>query len=85
MSEKQKPVESLSFEEAMEEIEQITGKLTSGNLTLRDCVDSYQRGVALVKRCRDELQEAREQIQVLQADANPTVAKDFVDDEEDTL
>ncbi len=81
MSEKQKPVESLSFEEAMEEIEQITGKLTSGNLTLRDCVDSYQRGVALVKRCRDELQEAREQIQVLQADANPTAAKDFVDEE----
>lgn len=84
MSEKQKPVESLSFEEAMEEIEQIAGKLTSGNLTLRGCVDSYQRGVALVKRCRDELQEAREQIQVLQADANPTAAKDFVD-EEDTL
>lgn len=84
MSEKQKPVESLSFEEAMEEIEQIAGKLTSGNLTLRDCVDSYQRGVALVKRCRDELQEAREQIQVLQADANSTAAKDFVD-EEDTL
>lgn len=84
MSEKQKPVESLSFEEAMEEIEQIAGKLTSGNLTLRDCGDSYQRGVALVKRCRDELQEAREQIQVLQADANPTAAKDFVD-EEDTL
>lgn len=84
MSEKQKPVESLSFEEAMEEIEQIAGKLTSGNLTLRDCVDSYQRGVALVKRCRDELQEAREQIQVLQADTNPTAAKDFVD-EEDTL
>ena len=84
MSEKQKPVESLSFEEAMEEIEQIAGKLTSGNLTLRDCVDSYQRGVALVKRCRDELQEAREQIQVLPADANPTAAKDFVD-EEDTL
>ena len=84
MSEKQKPVESLSFEEAMEEIEQIAGKLTSGNLTLRDCVDSYRRGVALVKRCRDELQEAREQIQVLQADANPTAAKDFVD-EEDTL
>lgn len=84
MSEKQKPVESLSFEEAMEEIEQIAGRLTSGNLTLRDCVDSYQRGVALVKRCRDELQEAREQIQVLQADANPTAAKDFVD-EEDTL
>lgn len=84
MSEKQKPVESLSFEEAMEEIEQIAGKLTSGNLTLRDCVDGYQRGVALVKRCRDELQEAREQIQVLQADANPTAAKDFVD-EEDTL
>ena len=84
MSEKQKPVESLSFEEAMEEIEQIAGKLTSGNLTLRYCVDSYQRGVALVKRCRDELQEAREQIQVLQADANPTAAKDFVD-EEDTL
>ena len=81
MSEKQKPVESLSFEEAMEEIEQIAGKLTSGNLTLRDCVDSYQRGVALVKRCRDELQEAREQIQVLQADANPTAAKVFVDEE----
>ena len=84
MAEKQKPGESVSFEEAREEIEQIAGKLTSGNLTLRDCVDSYQRGVALVKRCRDELQEAREQIQVLQADANPTAAKDFVD-EEDTL
>lgn len=82
-----KPVETLSFEEAMDEIEQITGQLTSGNLSLRDCVDNYQRGVALVKRCREELQAAREQIQTLQADVagKPDEAAAVTDeaDEED--
>ncbi|GEM_PF-1548054 len=59
---RQQPVEALSFEEAMQELEMLTNQLASGGMSLRACVESYERGVALVRRCRDELKSARQKI-----------------------
>ena len=57
-----KPVEELTFEEALEELEELTSSMASGEATLKESVAGYARGTALLKRCRRELEEARRTI-----------------------
>ena len=61
------PVENLSFEEALEELENLTATMASGTVTLRESVAAYERGAALLARCRAELEAARTTIEKLRA------------------
>ena len=56
-------VEKLSFEDALDELERITAEIASGNATLDQSVKSYERGAQLLKRCREELNRARQSIE----------------------
>ncbi len=47
-----KPVEDLTFREAMAELDGIVGVLESNTLELEDSLASYERGVALLRACR---------------------------------
>ena len=60
-----KPAEELSFEEALEELEELTARMAQGDVTLDESVRSYERGSALLKRCRSELERARGAIERL--------------------
>jgi len=54
-----------TFEEAMAELEQMVGRLESGDLPLDQLLTHYQRGAALLQHCRDKLQAVEDQIKVL--------------------
>jgi exodeoxyribonuclease VII small subunit len=56
-----------SYEAAMEELEQLTGQIESGQLPLEQLLAGYQRGAELLQFCRDKLQAVEEQIKVLDA------------------
>mgnify|MGYP000021423628 FL=1 len=56
-------VEKLSFEDALDELERITAEMASGDATLDQSVKSYERGAQLLKRCRAELNRARQSIE----------------------
>ncbi|MBE7369991.1 exodeoxyribonuclease VII small subunit [Ramlibacter pallidus] len=56
-----------SYEAAMEELEQLTGRIESGQLPLEQLLAGYERGAELLKFCRDKLQAVEEQIKVLDA------------------
>jgi exodeoxyribonuclease VII small subunit len=56
-----------SYEAAMEELEQLTGLIESGQLPLAQLLAGYERGAELLKYCRDQLQAVEEQIKVLDA------------------
>ncbi|MCW8843886.1 MAG: exodeoxyribonuclease VII small subunit, partial [Rhodobacteraceae bacterium] len=43
------PVDSLSFEQAMAELEQVVGKLERGDVALEESIALYERGAALKK------------------------------------
>ena len=47
-----KPVEELTFEEALEELEELTSSMASGEATLKESVAGDARGPALLKRWR---------------------------------
>ena len=69
-----KPVEELTFEEALEELEELTSSMASGEATLKESAAGYARGTALLKRCRRELEEARRTIETLRAESDDEVA-----------
>ena len=72
------PVEELSFEEALDELEDLTSRMASGTVTLKDSVAGYARGTALLKRCRRELEEARTTIETLREETRrEEVSKDI--------
>jgi len=45
----------LSFEEALEELEDLIDRMEAGETGLEDSIRSYERGAKLVKRCRELL------------------------------
>jgi exodeoxyribonuclease VII small subunit len=66
MSETAAPeVESLSFEEAMAELEAIVKRLEGGQAKLEEAMDSYARGTALRAHCERKLAEAEARVQAL--------------------
>lgn len=58
-------INDLSFEEAFEELEGIVAKLESGELTLEDSVDLFERGRKLSERCQSLLDGAELRINKL--------------------
>lgn len=72
-----RPVEEMSFEEAMAELEQVLGKLERGDVALDASITLYERGAALKARCETKLKEAEEKVAAitLDGDGNPTGLK----------
>jgi exodeoxyribonuclease VII small subunit len=63
MSEAHPPeVASLSFEDALAELEQIVRGLESGQQKLEDAILAYERGAALRKHCEAKLAEAEARV-----------------------
>lgn len=72
-----RPVDEMSFEEAMAELEQVLGQLERGDVALDDSIKLYERGAALKARCETKLKEAEEKVAAitLDADGNPAGLK----------
>ena len=68
------PVEEMSFEAAMAELEKVVGQLERGDVALEESIPLYERGAALKKRCEAKLNEAQEKVAAitLDADGQPT-------------
>lgn len=52
----------LSFEQALEQIESIIARIESGEVGLEASIDEYEKGVALIARCRDILGRAEQRV-----------------------
>ena len=68
------PVEQMTFEQAMKELEAVVGQLERGDVALDQSIALYERGAKLKKRCEDELKRAEEKVAAitLDADGQPT-------------
>ena len=60
-----RPIEELTFREAMAELDGIVGVLESNSLELEDSLRSYERGVALLAALQGRLAEAQQKVAVL--------------------
>lgn len=67
-------ITTLSFEEAMRELEATVGKLETGEATLEESITLYERGAALRTHCEARLREAEARVEkiTLSASGQPT-------------
>lgn len=73
--------QNLSFEEAMQKLNQIVNKMERGDATLEQSLELFKEGTALVQICSKKLDEAKLLVQKVTADdsGNP-VMEDFSDE-----
>jgi exodeoxyribonuclease VII small subunit len=57
------PVESLSFESALRELESIVSRLEQGEVGLEDSIALYERGTALKSHCERKLKSAESRLE----------------------
>ncbi|MEX5727760.1 exodeoxyribonuclease VII small subunit [Rhodovulum iodosum] len=71
------PVAEMSFEQAMQALEEVVGQLERGDVPLADSIALYEKGAALKKHCEAKLKEAEEKVATITLDAegNPTGTK----------
>lgn len=55
------------FESALSELEALVASMESGQLSLEQSLSNYRRGMALVTYCQRVLQEAEQQVKILEA------------------
>lgn len=67
-------IDSMSFEDAMRELEATVGKLEHGDATLEQSIALYERGAKLRAHCDRRLKEAEERVEkiTLAANGEPT-------------
>lgn len=56
-----------SFESALTELEQVVSAMESGQMPLEQSLAAYQRGMELLKFCQSTLQDAQQQVKILEA------------------
>ncbi|MEJ2175550.1 MAG: exodeoxyribonuclease VII small subunit [bacterium] len=63
-----KPVEGLSFEKALAELERLVAQMESGNLSLEQALAAHKRGLELARFCQSRLEAAEQQVKVLEGE-----------------
>lgn len=68
------PIDALSFEEALRELEQVVDALEGGNVPLDRSIALYERGEALRQHCERKLKDAELKVEKIVAsrDAQPS-------------
>lgn len=66
----ERPVDELSFEEAMAELEAIVDRLDRGEIPLEASIAAYERGTRLRRHCEQKLNAARLRVDRLVTDGD---------------
>ncbi len=59
-----------SFEDALNELEELVGRMESGEMGLEEMVAAFEKGQKLVKSCTDRLNEVERRIEVIKKNAD---------------
>ncbi len=68
-----------TFEESLDELEQIVGKLEEGDMALEESLALFERGVKLSRDCRDRLTKAERRIEVLMKDSSGEIGLEEIE------
>ena len=73
--------EEKTFEDSLNELEDIATKLESGNLNLDEAIKEFEKGIKLSKECSQKLDEAEKKINILvQGENGELVEENFTED-----
>lgn len=75
----EKNVDTLSFEEALSELEGIVRSLESGQGKLDEAISAYERGELLKAHCEKKLKEAQDKIEKIKISADGSLSAEKVE------
>lgn len=75
-------VETLSFEQALVELQNIVSGLETGESALEQSIEAYERGIALKKHCENKLRDAQAKIEKISLTQDGNVTKQPLDPED---
>ena len=59
---------TLTFEDALDELEKLVGSMEGGDLSLEQSLASHKRGLELARFCQQRLESAQQQVHVLEGE-----------------
>ncbi|MDD2886095.1 MAG: exodeoxyribonuclease VII small subunit [Dechloromonas sp.] len=62
----QTPIADMKFETALAELEAIVAGMEEGQLDLDASIAAYQRGMTLMAHCQQQLNQAEDQIRIIE-------------------
>lgn len=77
------PTKDFKFEEALNQLEELTRKLESGQLSLDEALAAYEKGIQLRNQCTEYLAKAEKRLQVLQKKDGQIQAIDLIEEQND--
>ena len=63
----------LSFEKAIQKLENIVRDLENGNMPLEESLGAFEEAIGLVKLCSDKLTDAEQKVRILTEASDGTV------------
>lgn len=81
MAETASPINKMSFEAALAELETIVRDLESGKTSLEESIAAYERGVALKSHCESRLRDAQSKIEKIVVAADGSISTAPLDKE----
>ena len=64
---------NISFEEAMQRLEEVIRKLEAGNMPINEAVSEFEEAISLVKLCNDVLSKAEQKVKLLVGDKDGSI------------
>ena len=60
----------MTYEQQLQQLETLIKQLENGDLSLDQALAAYEQGVALIRACQQQLEQAEQRIQLLVYDGN---------------
>ena len=79
----QNDISAMSFEQTISELTGIVEMIEQGDIALQESLDKYERGMLLIKHCREILGKAEKKIEAISASEEEADVED--DESEDVL
>lgn len=71
-------IKSMSFEQALDELEDIVRRLESGDIALDGAIQAYARGAALKNHCDQKLRQAEQRVSRINITDDGTVTAETI-------
>ncbi len=75
-------LDTLDFEGAMQQLEELVHRLEEGSLSLDGSIQSFEQGMELVRYCAGELRRAEQRVQELTEEAGKLRLTEFAPEQE---
>ncbi len=72
---KDRTLKEISFEDKLDKIKEIVGKLERGDVPLKESMENYQTSLDLIKQCYEELENAELKIEKIMRKEGEIIAE----------